>query len=70
MRTRFQEQSMMQRIVSHEWGKRLYYLVICVGFYIAFAFAVFSIRHPWMTDVQRVLHMRDVILWRSVPKEQ
>lgn len=47
--------------------------VTCTAILVALAYiyvagTVFAIRHPWMTDTQRALHVKEMMLWKTVEK--
>jgi hypothetical protein len=42
------------------------YLVVIVTIYVATASLVFAARHPWATDMERLIHMNDALLFKKV----
>lgn len=42
--------------------------LIFVGLWLGVAVPVFALRHPWMTDVERVFHLPTAIVFGTVPK--
>lgn len=47
-----------------------FYLGLALVLYLVLSGMVFAFRHPWMSDTERFLHMREVLTWQRVPRER
>lgn len=48
------------------WG--LVSVLMGVAVWMGIGVVVMAFRHPWMTDTQRVLHMREALLFQKVER--
>jgi hypothetical protein len=46
--------------------KNLYFLSIIVFVYITIASIVFSVKHPWATDMEKLVHINKVLTFGTV----
>ena len=44
-------------------------LLLVLGTYVGLSGLVFSIRHPYMTQVEVAAHLIEVVTWREVTRE-
>ena len=50
--------------------KNLLAALFVASLYIFVANVVFALRHPWATDTERFLYMREVLTFQRVPYEE
>lgn len=46
----------------------LEYSILVLVLYVSLAFGVFALRHPKLTDTERLLHWREAMLFHRVDK--
>lgn len=63
------------RTPSNKWWRNVQEWLILMAIIFPFAYlfaasAVFQLRHPWMTDTERMLYLYRALTWQSVDYDE
>lgn len=56
----------MLKFITKVFKNTIPWLIIVFFLYLSLACAIFAIRHPWATDMERFIHIGDALTFKKI----